>query len=448
MAFLFQQDVESHFCANCLENIPLAEARMKKNRCGTCFDCPSCTHTMSTRAVSLSTPNPDDPKKVTTRKVYYLVCGFCRWTSRDIGLPDQTVATGGWPERENPNTQRINQLLEHYKVLATKERQEKDRKKFVPRRSYLHYSDKFGLTAMVARKRAGLPPLGGLAYKDDGGNAPEVLASIATEEVEQLPEDIFTKSLDISKVTTLPQRLSQPDFQPLLTQGLLPIHKQFLIKRSQRCRVYHVPEVRLVTCEPLRPGDVSQLIIKLSNPTQHETTIQFASLPSPEEERAELDKELEEKKKKREVEKKEGEVKMTSLRDDISLVLPSLTRQLSTAEDSRPVKMNLTGDLKLPTCSVVLPPRDDAAEYDDSGDTHNFQDDIKVVVWRKANKAAVKLAVQPHGTLSHDGVDVRTGFMLKYSYVNTITTLEQKTPQRVELQARVYLNVGKTVGSQ
>nr|CAD7266176.1 unnamed protein product [Timema shepardi] len=655
-------EVESHFCANCLENIPLAEARMKKNRCATCFDCPSCTHTMSTRAVPLSTPNPDDPKKVITRKVYYLVCGFCRWTSRDIGLPDQTVATGGWPERENPNTQRINQLLEHYKVLATKERQEKDSspmaslvlidsfeklpdqilypyvepndlqnhksavrcqvstkeamgllyssgmfsyrqywskdqfnstqigghaeltgseavercvrplpavsrlisspisyqavslgsqqskslpgtwvvkkcvsvsfyfvfwarlktdprvtsdcgithrdryktfrrhfeigkikdgfalegvefvemapgvvlsgKKFVPRRSYLHYSDKFGLTAMVARKRAGLPPLGGLAYKDDGGNAPEVLASIATEEVEQLPEDIFTKPVDISKVTTLPQRLSQPDFQPLLTQGLLPVHKQFLIKRSQRCRMcehnvskpeynpastkfkiqlfayYHVPEVRLVTCEPLRPGDVSELIIKLSNPTQHQTTIQFAPLPSPEEELAELDKELEEKKKKREADRKEGEAKVTSLQDDISLVLPSLTRQLSIAEDSRPVKINLTGDLKLPTCSVVLPPRDDAAEYDDSGDIHNFQDDIKVVVWRKANKAAVKLAVQPHDTISHDGVDVRTGFVLKYSYVNTITTLEQKTPQSVELQARVYLNIGKTVGSQ
>nr|CAD7403765.1 unnamed protein product [Timema cristinae] len=211
------------------------------------------------------------------------------------------------------------------------------------------------------------------------------------------------------------------------------------------CYSYHVPEVRLVTCEPLRPGDISELIIKLSNPTQHQTTIQFASLPSPEEERAELDKELEERKKKREADRKEGEAKMTSLQDDISLVLPSLTRQLSIAEDSRPVKMNLTGDLKLPTCSVVLPPRDDAAEYDDSGDIHNFQDDIKVVVWRKANKAAVKLAVQPHNTISHDGVDVRTGFVLKYSYVNTITTLEQKTPQSVELQARVYLNIGKTV---
>lgn len=31
----------------------------------------------------------------------------------------------------------------------------------------------------------------------------------------------------------------------------------------------------------------------------------------------------------------------------------------------------------LPTCSVILPPRDDAAEYDDTGDTHNFQDDPK-----------------------------------------------------------------------
>nr|CAD7203091.1 unnamed protein product [Timema douglasi] len=464
-----------------MENIPLAEARMKKNRCATCFDCPSCTHTMSTRAVPISTPNPDDPKKVITRKVYYLVCGFCRWTSRDIGLPDQTVGIGkveleevnphlrgekvenhlgkttpSSPDRDsNLDLPVLNSRAQHNKRVS--QLRHRGGKKFVPRRSYLHYSDKFGLTAMVARKRAGLPPLGGLAYKDDGGNAPEVLASIAREEVEQLPEDIFTKPVDISKVTTLPQRLSQPDFQPLLTQGLLPVHKQFLIKRSQRCRMcehnvskpdYHVPEVRLVTCEPLRPGDVSELIIKLSNPTQHQTTIQFAPLPSPEEERAELDKELEEKKKKREADRKEGEAKVTSLQDDISLVLPSLTRQLSIAEDSRPVKMNLTGDLKLPTCSVVLPPRDDAAEYDDSGDIHNFQDDIKVVVWRKANKAAVKLAVQPHDTISHDGVDVRTGFVLKYSYVNTITTLEQKTPQSVELQARVYLNIGKTVGSQ
>ena len=43
-------------------------------------------------------PAEGDAGKKTAKKMYYLVCGFCRWTTRDIGLPDQPVASGGWPE--------------------------------------------------------------------------------------------------------------------------------------------------------------------------------------------------------------------------------------------------------------------------------------------------------------------------------------------------------------
>jgi hypothetical protein len=50
---------------------------------------------------------------------------------------------------------------------------------------------------------------------------------------------------------------------------------------------------------------------------------------------------------------------------------------MSISEDPRPVNVKLTGEVFLPSSSVVLPPRDDAAEYDDSGDTYNFQDDPK-----------------------------------------------------------------------
>merc|ERR1719284_643469 len=85
-------------CLNCMENMPSAEARLKKNRCANCFDCPHCDHTLSTRATSMAAPSPEDPTKMVAKKVYYLACAFCRWTSRDIGLPDQTVASGGWPE--------------------------------------------------------------------------------------------------------------------------------------------------------------------------------------------------------------------------------------------------------------------------------------------------------------------------------------------------------------
>ncbi|CAA9998207.1 unnamed protein product [Nesidiocoris tenuis] len=56
--------------------------------------------------------------------------------------------------------------------------------------------------------------------------------------------------------------------------------------------------------------------------------------------------------------------------------------------------------VELPTEPIVLPARDDAAEYDDSGDTHNFHDDANVVVWRKGNKAAVKFRIVPDRGLS------------------------------------------------
>ena len=90
--FCVLHEVDSHYCPNCLENMPSAEARLKKNRCANCFDCPSCGHTLSTRASSMPIKAPtEDGKdiKTVTKKLYYLACAFCRWTSRDAGLQDQ-----------------------------------------------------------------------------------------------------------------------------------------------------------------------------------------------------------------------------------------------------------------------------------------------------------------------------------------------------------------------
>jgi hypothetical protein len=41
--------------------------------------------------------------------------------------------------------------------------------------------------------------------------------------------------------------------------------------------------------------------------------------------------------------------------------------------------VKLTGEVILPSSPVILPPRDDAAEYDDAGDTSHFHDDPKYV---------------------------------------------------------------------
>ena len=50
-----------------------------------------------------------------------------------------------------------------------------------------------------------------------------------------------------------------------------------------------------------------------------------------------------------------------------------------------------TAEVCLPTCSIYLPPRDDAAEFDDGGvDLAGHTDDKEVVVWRKSNKVFLK----------------------------------------------------------
>lgn len=94
------EQVDSHFCCNCLENIPSGEAKLKRNQCNKCFDCPSCQHTLSSRATSVQVAKKADGEggsktaavDLKPKKMYYLTCLACRWTSRDVGIPDQ--ATG------------------------------------------------------------------------------------------------------------------------------------------------------------------------------------------------------------------------------------------------------------------------------------------------------------------------------------------------------------------
>jgi hypothetical protein len=47
-----------------------------------------------------------------------------------------------------------------FRNLAHKEKMEKENRRFMGRKmTYMQLSDKYGLSAAVARKRAGLPPL-------------------------------------------------------------------------------------------------------------------------------------------------------------------------------------------------------------------------------------------------------------------------------------------------
>jgi len=405
-------EVDSHYCPNCLENMPSAEAKLKKNRCGNCFDCPSCQHTLSTRATSISVPCSQDANKAIPKKVYYLACGFCRWTSRDVAIPDQTVANGSWPEQENPNAARISNLLDYYRQLAQKEKAEKEKKKYIRRRSYLHLSDKYGLTPK--RNKTGTFGIGSLNIKDiDEMKNYDIMPSVATDEIDALPDEIFTKPINLTDITTLDQRFNNPEFQSDLCKNIFPRHKCLLIKRSQRCRecehnlskpefnpasikfkiqlaaLLHIPEVRIMQEPSLIYNQETQLILTLFNP----------------------------------------------LDNVIHVVLDKNDKDGENCDNA---------ELVLPSCNIPLAPRDDAAEFDDTSDQqHNFQDNNKVIVFRKANKVGFFVKVKPYNTTGK----VQISFRMRHEYINATSALhnEKKTPQVVELTHYVYLTLGEVV---
>ncbi|CAG9795365.1 unnamed protein product [Diatraea saccharalis] len=449
--FCICHEVDSHYCANCLENMPSSEARLKKNRCSSCFDCPSCFHTLSTRA-TLAQPRQPVPdaagdtkvENKQPKKMYYLSCFNCRWTSRDVGIPDQPVASGGWPERTNPFTTRFNQLLDYYKAIAQQEKQEKlerERKKFAIRGKYITLTDKTGLTGAMARNIAGLPS------SESGSSAAiaNFTPSQASAEVEELPEDIFTKDVNLKLTTSMAQRLASPAWQPTSVSRLHPLAKLLSVKRSQRCRAcdhnltkpeynpgsikfkiellayYHVPEVKIISYETVKPGTKSALLLKLTNPTGHEMTLQLLRPedlpPDDKEEPKSIEKSLEK-----------------SLNLDKE---PSYYKAI----ERRPVLSDACR-VAAPAALLTLAQRDDAAEYDD--DAH--QDTGGIVLWRKSNKLALRLEVETSETAS-PGSPASATLALQYSYRNTVPPAANAQPHRVHtLYAVITLQLGLVAG--
>ncbi|TNM98795.1 hypothetical protein fugu_013359 [Takifugu bimaculatus] len=391
-------EVDSHYCPSCLENMPSAEAKLKKNRCANCFDCPCCMHTLSTRATNVPAPLPDDPTKTAMKKAYYLACGFCRWTSRDVGMADKSVASGGWQEPENPHTQRINKLIEYYQQLAHREKQERDRKKLARRRQCMplafsqhtiHVVEKYGLGTRLQRQRPGVPisSLSGLSLKK-GEDQKEISIepAQALDEVEPLPEDCYSRPISLTEVTTLRQRLLQPDFQPAWASQLHPRHKHLLMKRSLRCRkcehnlskpefnptsikfkiqlvaVSYIPEVRIMSIPNLRYMKESQVLLTLTNPVESITHVTLAA-----------------------------------------------------CEDEDPDTINSTARIIVPTRELVLAGKDAAAEYDELAEPQDFQDDPDIVAFRKSNKLGFFIKVIPQR--EHD-TDVVVSFKMRHDFRN------------------------------
>jgi len=494
-------EVDSHYCPNCLENMPSAEARLKKNRCANCFDCPSCGHTLSTRATSMTIAAPltegeAQPSKPMTKKVYYLACGFCRWTTRDIGLPDQGVASGGWPEPENPDAARFASLEDHYRSIAQREKLEKESRRFLGRKlSYMQLADKYGLSAAVARRKAGLPPIiqrnstsDTSTLEKSGGKSISVAPSEAKqiEDIEVLDStDLFSKEPDLCTISRLEQRLMQIDTQPALTADVYPRHKHLVVKRSQRCRIcehnlskpeynpssikfkiqlaafYHVPEIIIfqLSNQPLVSDNDMSFILKVTNPAQHPTYVEFFDLDEYfEQEVISNNNAVEDANKLEEDQNSKDGNDSTIKKSDSNMVktsgnnlnLPLKSEQLATKfktfANAKFISLTKGPNSKVSEERVktYLPARDDAAEFDDHDRDFptGIVDDSRIVAWRKSNKVGIKAKAKLNCDLT-PGTEVITGFALRFLYTNTVPSLEQREIQTTEITIPVFVVLGK-----
>uniref|UniRef100_A0A8C4Q071 Dynactin subunit 4 n=1 Tax=Eptatretus burgeri TaxID=7764 RepID=A0A8C4Q071_EPTBU len=396
-------EVDSHFCPSCLESMPSAEAKLKKNRCANCFDCPCCSNTLSTRATPVHVPSPDDPSKSELKKAYYLACGFCHWTSRDVAMPDKAVASGGWQDPDNPFAPRIQKLLEYYRHLAQREKLERDRRKLIRRRNFLpltfsmhsmHGMEKYSAIPKL-KKQFGMSTsaLFSTLTLKDGDDHKEVKISNAetVEEVEPLSEDYYTHPVQLEDLTNLPQRLVQIESQSQFMSHLYPRHKHLIMKRSLRCikcehnlskpefnptsirfkiqlvALSYIPEVRIMSLPNLRYQKESRMLLTLTNPMENRTHVTLKPC-------AEDDP------------------------DDV----------LSTAK------------VVLPDLELLLAARDAAAEYDDLAEPEDFKDDPDIVSFRKANKLGIFVTVIPQRP---DG-DVHIAFKLQHDFYSPASPLK------------------------
>ncbi|KAL1459353.1 hypothetical protein WDU94_011344 [Cyamophila willieti] len=436
-------------CGNCVSN------EVDSIYCAFCLDNVTCEHSLSVRShtVRETTPQPQQPpvsKHATpSNRAYYLACFFCRWTSRDSNIPDQKTASGSWPERSNTHSTRLNVLLDYYKSIGALEKSNIN----IDHQSYMKYlrkpthllEDQFGFSANVRKQKVELLKKKNLILTDPHSKI-TVEGSVPTDEIEPLSEDFITKEIDLLSIPKLEQRFNISDLQPDHVSQLMPYHKRLMVKQSQRCRecehnvckpeynpssikfkiqlsgYFCIPEIRIISYTPLIAGQVSEITFKICNQFKESTTIKFKQLPP-----------------------KNSEEDLSyykTLKKEI-LLTDNLHKSTILMEEARIQEVTTTGQLDLPKCELVLPPRDDAADCDDLADNQNYNDDPKIVIWRKCNKVGVRMQITPNPDLTV-GSMVKVGFLLNFTYTNTLSsTLENKqAPQIIPVDVKMFIDVG------
>jgi len=297
-----QHEIESHFCPQTLDSWAsndVATLSKKNNRSSNAWHCPTCTQSLTVALYNTSLPSAGD-SKATNKKSYYQTCGYCRWNTREVGIPDREFSSLSWTEKQNSNQKRISHLIEHFKYISHKEALDK--------MSLEKLSPHMAVTKQMQQRYS---KLGQHSHSYTSKQIKESLSlkevkleaskTHSVDEVEKLPEGIFEQELDITKVTTIEQQHGYPVSQPTEIGDLNPYPMIAFTKHSLRCKgcehnliksdynptlckfkihniaLKFVPEIRLNRKVPMLKAGVRTLVqLTVINPTNRLISISLA----------------------------------------------------------------------------------------------------------------------------------------------------------------------------
>ena len=402
-------EVDSQYCQHCLEYIPTIDAKLKKNKCSSCYSCPECRHTLLPRVYLQTTKSESE---VVQKKQFYLSCFFCRWTTRDVDLADQQSGAGSWPELETPEAGRLSGIGDFYRRVAQREKVEKEKKRISPRGNAIHLLDKYGISAVLSPKvtetlrakyYAKISPTGAPSALSE----PFVDAAVARNEAEDLALDYGQINLmtDLNQISSIDQRLQQIETQPDQVSKFHPMSQMLSVKRSLRCKecdhnlskpeynpssikfkillaaYNHVPEIKLVNPPSLVSGQKSTILLTLHNPTPYKLNVILCSA------------------------------------------------------DSDP-----NCNFELIESRFTVPAKDDTLYVDVGGDKVKPEKECDIVSWRRGNKVGLTVDLVPINVNS----DVILPLLLKHDFVNSVVQIQGSEKMETQISwvtHRVYVRL-------
>ncbi|KND02559.1 uncharacterized protein SPPG_03017 [Spizellomyces punctatus DAOM BR117] len=314
------EEIACYYCPNCLFEVPTASVKAEKNRCGrNCFECPECQNTLT--VVSLVDPAATGTAETAaggtapaTGNTHYLSCGACRWDSLEIGLQFERptgLATQLQPVEEGrADVREFENLRLHFeKLLKVKD----------------NANNQFGLLRGRGAGGAGLnlpssllASIPGLASLASFGNRsaassttsrdarPENYVPLTEPPLSDDTERVQLVREGAKNVTTLRQRMNQPNDNPMQKSALYPQRIQLRTKRSKRCRKcehilvkpeqkaqstrfkiklmasHFIPTISIVNSplSDLKWDTPTRIIMKFSNPLERRIAISLATTQS------------------------------------------------------------------------------------------------------------------------------------------------------------------------